>query len=143
MSCICAVCLKFVKKNHRKRTCVLCNRYVHKCCSKLSVKEYRSKENVYWHCSVCNDNLHLPFHHIIDDKQYYLELYRSFEDQSIFNDLMKPTFENLKFDPLDEKNIYVSNNECNSDTNYVCNDDLKEMSKTMSKKFQYAQCKYS
>ena len=98
----------------------MCNRYVHKCCSKLSVKEYRSKENVYWHCSVCNDNLHLPFNHIIDDKQYYLELYRSFEDQSIFNDLMKPTFENLKFDPLDEKNIYVSNNECNSDTNYVC-----------------------
>ena len=69
--------------------CILRNRYVHKCCSKLSVKEYRSKENVYWRCSVCNDNLHLPFNHIIDDKQYDLELYRSFEDQSIFKDLMK------------------------------------------------------
>ena len=32
---------------------------------------------------------------------------------------MKPAFENLKFDPLDEKNIYVSKNECNSDTNYI------------------------
>ena len=48
---------------------------------------------------------------------------------------MKPTFENLKFDPLYEKNIYVSNNECDGDTNYFSKDDLKEMSKTVSKNF--------
>ena len=91
ISCICAVCLKFVKKNKEKRTWILFNRYVHKCCSNLSVKEYRSKENVYWPSSVCNDNLHLPFNHIIDDKQYHLELYIRFEDQFIFQELISKT----------------------------------------------------
>ena len=26
---------------------------------------------------------------------------------------MKPTFEDMKFDPLDKKNVFKSNNECN------------------------------
>ena len=37
-----------------------------------------------------------------------LELYRFFEDQSIIRDRMKPTFEDMKFDPLDKKEMYLS-----------------------------------
>ena len=103
MSCVCAVCLKLVKKNHRKRSCILCKKFVHKCCSNLSVKEYRSTDNIYWHCKRCNDDIHLPFNHVINENEYMLELYRFFEDQSIIRDRMKPTFEDMKFDPLDKK----------------------------------------
>ena len=71
-----------------------------------------STDNIYWHCKRCNDDIHLPFNNVINENEYMLELYRFFEDQSIIRDRMKPTFEDMKFDPLDKKNVFKSNNEC-------------------------------
>ena len=64
-----------------------------------------------------------------------LALYRNFEDQSIIGDRLKPTFEDMTFDPLDAKKSIVmkSNSKCSSDSHY--GDDLKEMSKILSKNF--------
>ena len=43
------------------------------------------------------------FNHVLNENEYMLELYRFFEDQSIIRDRMKPTFEDMKFDPLDKE----------------------------------------
>ena len=81
MSCVCGVCSHLVKRNHRKLTCKLCKKYVHKCCSDLTAKEFRCSESTkYWHCASCNEPLTLPFNHITNECEFQLQLYRCFEN---------------------------------------------------------------
>ena len=100
------------------------------------MKEYRSNDNTYWHCKRCNDDIHLPFNHIINQNEYMLELYRVSEDQPIIRDRFKPTFYDVKCDPLDKK-MYLSQtgNVIVIQIMYICGDDLKDMSKISSKNF--------
>ena len=81
MSCVCGVCSHLVKRNHRKLTCKLCKKYVHKCCSDLTAKEFRCSESTkYWHCASCNETLTLPFNHITNECEFQLQLHRYFEN---------------------------------------------------------------
>ena len=127
MTCVCSVCSHFVKKNHRKLTCKLCNKYVHKYCSELTAKEFRNKEYTkYWHCATCNENLTLPFNHITNECEFQLVLYRYFECGSPNDDdHMTSHFENMKFNPLDNDDMFETNN-CNNNSQYYFTDDLKE-----------------
>ena len=126
MSCLCAICSHLVKRNHRKLICNLCKKYVHKCCSDLSAKEFRSNDYTkYWHCSSCNENLTLPFNHFTDEREFQLELYRCFEDMSADTEYMKSHFENMKYNPLDNNDAFEVN-DCNSNTQYFSTDNLKE-----------------
>ena len=124
MSCICAVCLKFVKKNQRNLKCTICKMYVHKCCSDATGKEFRKKTHFkYWHCSKCNDLIALPFNHIVDDREFLLEIYRTFCDR------MPKEFKNYDhfiFNPLENKNVLgdVYNPECNSNSEYFTDEEL-------------------
>ena len=127
MSCLCSVCSHLVKKNQKKLVCILCKNYVHKCCSDLTAKEFRSNDcTKYWHCNSCNETLSIPFNHITNECEFQLELYRFFDNDSLDNDNnIKSHFENMKFNPLNTDDIFESN-DCNNDTQYFFTDDLKE-----------------
>ena len=106
MSCVCGVCSHLVKRNHRKLTCKLCKKYVHKCCSDLTAKEFRCSESTkYWHCASCNETLTLPFNHITNECEFQLQLYRCFENGLLNTDHIKSHFENMKFNPIDDSDI--------------------------------------
>jgi len=82
--------------------CALCNKYIHKCCSDLTGKEFKQKsEHKFWHCRLCNDDISLPFNHIAEENKYLLELYRFFENEiiHIIEDRIKNRFEYRSFDP--------------------------------------------
>ena len=113
----CSVCSSLIKKNHRKLKCVLCNKYVHKSCSSLTAKEFRNRGlTSYWHCSMCNDNIHLPFNQVTDDRVFRLYLYKNFElDSSIVKD--NDHFENLKFNPTVDENSFEEI-DCNNNTKH-------------------------
>ncbi len=125
MSSTCAVCSRCVKKNQRKLMCCLCKKFAHKCCSELTVKEFRNKDStLFWHCSSCNSNIHLPFNHISDEREYLLELYRFFEDQTLVKyDLAH--FEHLKYDPTVTENSLPAD-DCNCNSSYYSTDDLNK-----------------
>ena len=126
MSSLCSVCSRLVKKNQRKLTCKLCNNYVHKCCSDLTAKEFRSSEySKYWHCASCNENLTIPFNHIINESEFQVTLFRYFDTGSLDNDNMKSHFENMKYNPFENEDVFEVNN-YNNNSQYFYTDDLKE-----------------
>ena len=132
MSCICAVCLKFVKKNQRNLKCTICKMYVHKCCSDATGKEFRKKTHFkYWHCSKCNDLIALPFNHIVDDREFLLEIYRTFCDRMLKE---FKNYDHFIFNPLENKNVLgdVYNPECNSNSEYFTDEELDDISKNIS-----------
>ena len=96
--------------------------YVHKCCSDLTNKEFKSRRHMFWHCKSCNDeNMLLPFNHIVDENDFFLELYRFFENDN----LRKRRFDNLTFNP----NIFeIEQNEtfCNNKSSYYTEDLLSQ-----------------
>ena len=141
MSCSCAVCLKHVKKNQRRLMCTICKKFIHKCCSNVTSKEFRKKINTrFWHCSVCNDQLSLPFNHIVDDSEYLLVLYNMSFDHNLksVNNIIVDRFKDLVYNPLKDSigdtrddggvnfDCYVNN------TEYYTDDKLNEMSKSIS-----------
>ena len=127
MSCVCGVCSHLVKRNHRKLTCKLCKKYVHKCCSDLTAKEFRCSESTkYWHCASCNETLTLPFNHITNECEFQLQLCRCFENGLLNTDHIKSHFENMKFNPIDDSVHRSENNECNNNSQYYFTDELKD-----------------
>ena len=140
MSCSCAVCLKHVKRNQRRLSCTICKKFVHKCCSNVTSKEFRQKVNTrFWHCSVCNDLLSLPFNHIIDDNEYLLVLYNMSFDHNLksVNNIIVDRFKDLVYNPMkdieDTRDDSGVNFDCYSNnTEYYTDDNLDEMSKSIS-----------
>ena len=120
MYCVCGVCSKRVKRNQRNLSCTV----IHKCCSDLTCKEFKSKENVkYWHCKKCNEEIRLPFNHINGNNKFMLELYRMFENKPTNINLGKK-FENVSLDPTIFRTELDENN-CNSYTKYFSDEELK------------------
>ncbi len=99
MSSKCSVCCGHVKRNHRNLKCSLCNKYIHKRCSNLTNKEFKTKRTKFWHCASCNEKIGLPFNHFITDNDYLLELSRFFGNEKIIGDICQNKFEHLSFDP--------------------------------------------
>ncbi len=96
----CSVCHGYVRKNHRKLLCSLCNKLVHKKCSDLTNKEFHDKlTHSNWFCRPCNDEIMLPFNHITNEHNYFLELYHFFENDKMKYDIFKDKFENMSYDP--------------------------------------------
>ena len=82
--------------------CTLCNKYVHKCCSNLTNKEFKKKNvSMYWYCISCNDDINLTFNHIIDEREFLLGLYKMYEDNSVLIEYSLNNFEHLLFDPTE------------------------------------------
>ena len=132
MSCVCAVCLKYVKKKQRKLVCTICNKYVHKQCSDVTNNDLRKNINIkYWHCNVCNDQIALPFNHITNESEYLLVLYKLFEIPAKSN-----RFENLAFNPLEDHTGDTTNEakygNCNNNTEYYTDDSMNELSKLVN-----------
>ena len=130
----CSVCHKHVKKNHRKLCCSICKNYVHKSCSDLTAKEFRRKNTEsFWHCEICNNEIMLPFNHILDEREFKLVLFTLFEHQNIVNkeDIIEK-YRNLTFDPhkFNDKDDF---NEYNSNSDYYDNEQLKEVCKNIEK----------
>ena len=126
MYCVCGVCSKWVKRNQRNLLCTVCKSYIHKCCSDLTCKEFKSKENVkYWHCKKCNEEISLPFNHINGNNKFMLELYRMFENK-LTNINLGEKFENVSLDPTIFQTELDENN-CNSYTKYFSDEELKTL----------------
>ena len=120
----CSVCCKFVKKNHRKLKCSFCQKYIHKCCSNLSNKEFkRRSSNPNWYCSSCNDDLHLPFNHSIDDRVFLLNLFNMFDYNGVLKEYCDNNFDHLLLDPT-KLQLDTDDGNCNSFSSYYTNDEI-------------------
>ena len=131
MYCVCGVCSKGVKRNQRNLLCTVCKSYIHKCCSDLTCKELKSKEDVkYWHCKKCNEEINLPFNHIHGNNKFMLELYRMFEHK-LTNINLGEKFENVSLDLIVFQTELDENN-CISYTKYFSDEELKTSQNTKS-----------
>lgn len=129
MSCICSVCRKHVRKNHRKLLCNICKTYIHKSCSDLTNKEFRQKDtHYYWHCNSCNDEICLPFNHIRDENEFLLQLYRLFENDITITVHNGNKYDYLSFDPTKFQTDWEGG-DCNSHTSYFTEDQLNQLHK--------------
>ena len=128
--CVCGVCSKQVKRNQRNLFCTVCKNYIHKCCSDLTCKEFKSNENVkYWHCKKCNEEINLPFNHIHGNNKFMLELYRMFENKLTNIDLGEK-FESVSLEPTIFQTELDENN-CNSYIRYFSDEELKTLHENM------------
>ena len=137
----CVVCCKKIGKNHKKLLCTSCNGYIHRKCSKLSVKDFEEIVKDSFECIKCRAD-QLPLINLTDTQFYAFTKHNIFSDeiahklkpndfqQSIMNKLMQLTISNEESDEHDEIEISET-----LDCEYYSIEDLKNEKISESKFF--------
>jgi len=100
----------------------------------VTTKEFRKKINTkFWHCSKCNEEIALPFNHIVDERVYLLELYKMSLNREVMpTELIENQYDHLVFNPLVDIPSDIYNTVCNNNTEYYTEDTIDEISKKNS-----------
>ena len=104
---ICIVCSKIVKNCHKDIYCKLCNRFVHKKCTKLKPKELKCLKNNEWVCQNCSKDAQRDSDSDLEDDVHNLNESPEFKITNVdfqrYDDMI---FNPLRFDFNSTKKAY-------------------------------------